>query len=64
MDTEKKFLRGAIPTPRHRLAAAHPHVPTRAALPAQVAYVPAKLSMWGNNQYGDCVTAELDSHTH
>lgn len=53
-----KFLRGAIPTPRHRLAAAEPHCPQEATLPPQVAYVPAKLSMWGNNQYGDCVSAE------
>lgn len=57
MHFQTKFPRGAKPTPRHRLAAATPHVPLAAA-PAQVAYIPKKLSMWGNNQYGDCVTAE------
>lgn len=54
----KTFLRGAKPTPRHVLAAATPHCPMEATLPPQVAYIPKKLSYWGNNQYGDCVTAE------
>lgn len=58
MDEQKVFLRGAIPTPRHRLAAATPHCPQEATLPPQVAYIPPKISMWGNNQYGDCVSAE------
>ncbi len=31
---------------------------TLAAPPAQVIVVPPKLSMWGNSQYGDCVSAE------
>jgi hypothetical protein len=53
-----QFPRGLKPTPRHKLAAAVPFQPTRAAIPTQVAYVPAKLSMWGNSQYGDCVSAE------
>lgn len=53
---ENKF-RGALPSSRHKLCAAEPHK-LRADVPAQVAYVPAKLSYWGNNQYGDCVTAE------
>jgi len=50
-------LRGAAPSPRSRLAAAMPHLivgPT----PPQLLYDPTKLSFWGNNQYGDCVTAE------
>ena len=50
-------FRGAMPSPRYRLAAATPHVivgPT----PPQLLYDPTKLSFWGNNQYGDCVTAE------
>lgn len=51
------FARGARPTPRHKLAAATPHIPLR-AVPTQVAYVPKKLSFWLNNQDGDCVTAE------
>lgn len=57
MDQIRKLLRGAKPTPRHKLAAATPHVTTRAAL-LQVAYVPKQLSYWLNDQYGDCVTAE------
>lgn len=52
-----KFKRGAKPCPRHKLAAATPHKITQ-AIPPQVAYVPAKLSYWLNNQDGDCVTAE------
>ena len=55
----KKFPRGALPSPRHVLAAACPFrpVPTLVA-PTQFAVVPPKLSMWFNNQVGDCVTAE------
>ena len=49
--------RGAIPTPRAVLAAASPHVPFAAA-PPQFLVKPAQLSMWGNGQYGDCVSAE------
>jgi hypothetical protein len=55
-------MRGAIPTPRHILAAATPFAPAvagRAAMaPAQFIKVPAKISMWGNDVHGDCVTAE------
>jgi hypothetical protein len=50
-------MTGAVPTPRCTLMAATPFVPL-AAPPPQFAYVPAKLSYWGNNQYGDCVSAE------
>ena len=50
-------LTGARPSPRHRLAAATPHVHA-GTTPANVLYKPAKLSMWLNDQYGDCVTAE------
>ena len=51
--------RGAIPTPRNVLAAANPHVIIPGA-PANFIKIPAQLSttMWGNNQFGDCVTAE------
>ncbi len=50
---------GAVPTPRHRLLAAPQFKPVMAqAVPAAVAYVPSKLSMWLNDTYGDCVTAE------
>lgn len=51
------YLRGAIPSPRHRLAAAAPHIIT-GPTPAQVLYKPSQLSIWYNDQYGDCVTAE------
>lgn len=50
-------MRGAIPTPRHRLAAATPFRivgPT----PDRHLIVPQKLSVWLNDTYGDCVTAE------
>jgi hypothetical protein len=50
-------LRGARPSPRHRLAASVPHRivgPT----PAQWLWHPSRLSMWLNDQDGDCVTAE------
>lgn len=50
-------MRGAKPSSRHKLLAAEPHK-IRDVIPAQVAFVPAKLSYWGNDQYGDCVTAE------
>jgi hypothetical protein len=50
-------LRGAIPSPRHRLASAMPHRivgPT----PSQFLWLPKQLSMWLNATYGDCVSAE------
>lgn len=50
-------LRGARPSPRHRLASAMPHRivgPT----PAQWLWLPKTLSMWLNDVDGDCVTAE------
>jgi hypothetical protein len=49
--------RGAIPSPRHALAAATPHLVTAAA-PPNFIIVPSKLSSWGNFNHGDCVTAE------
>ena len=52
-----QFMRGARPTPRHKLLAAQPFR-THLAPPPQFAIVPKKLSYWLNNQYGDCVTAE------
>lgn len=52
-----QFLRGAIPTPRHKLQSIAPYRVLTAPLP-QFAIVPPKLDMWGNNQYGDCVSAE------
>ena len=52
------FPTGASPTPRHLLARAVPFFAPLAAPPAQVAYVPKYRSMFGNSQYGDCVSAE------
>lgn len=52
------FMRGARPTPRHKLLAARPHRLVDAPPPPQVAMVPKKLDVWGNDQYGDCVSAE------
>jgi len=49
--------RGAIPSPRHVLAAATPHVPLVGAPPNFIT-VPQKISWWGNSKDGDCVTAE------
>jgi hypothetical protein len=49
--------RGAFPSPRHKLAAATPHT-IIGSTPAQLLYKPSKLSFWGNQSYGDCVTAE------
>ena len=52
-----ELFRGALPSPRHRLAAAAPHS-ISGPTPPQLLYKPAKLSFWLNNQFGDCVTAE------
>ena len=49
--------RGAIPSPRSALAAAAPY-PARIAAPANFIVKPQKISMWGNDVHGDCVTAE------
>ncbi len=51
------FQRGAKRSPMHRVLAAPQHVAV-AAPPPQVAYVPKQLDMWGNDQYGCCVSAE------
>lgn len=51
--------RGAIPTPRHVLARSMPLLmEARPPAPATFLIVPKKLSMWGNDVHGDCVTAE------
>lgn len=50
---------GAKPTPGHKLASAPKFTaPAAEAVPVQIAYVPKQLDMWGNDQYGDCVSAE------
>ena len=51
--------RGALPSSRHSLAAAEPHkIDTTVPIPINFIRVPKKLSMWGNDEFGDCVTAE------
>ena len=49
--------RGALPSPRHELAAATPHVPLP-TVPSTHLIFPKKLSIWHNDTHGDCVTAE------
>src|ERR1700759_1124286 len=49
--------RGAVASPRSLLAAATPHVPLIGAPPNFIT-IPQRLSMWGNDVHGDCVTAE------
>ncbi len=49
--------RGAIPTPKHEIQAAVAHSPLLGA-PLNFIVAPKKLSMWGNDKHGDCVTAE------
>lgn len=56
-ESNKTFARGARPSPRHKLLAAVPFIPL-VAPPSQVAYIPKQLSVWGNDRFGDCVSAE------
>lgn len=49
--------RGAKKSPVHRILAS-PKFNVYATPPAQFAMVPSAVHMWGNNQYGDCVSAE------
>ena len=49
--------RGAIPSPRSALAAAVPYTPLIGA-PPNLIMKPQRISMWGNDVHGDCVTAE------
>ncbi len=50
-------MRGARPASRAKLAAAMPFH-RRGPVPMQFAVIPARLGMYGNDQYGDCVSAE------
>jgi hypothetical protein len=54
----KSFQRGARRTPQHVIRASPKFRPPSATPPPQVAYVPTRLDVWGNDQHGDCVTAE------
>jgi hypothetical protein len=59
VDLTKRLPRGAIPSPRHELAAAMPHVPDPAiAVPPSFLMWPSQISSWNNYIYGDCVSAE------
>jgi hypothetical protein len=59
IDLTKRLPRGAIPSPRHELAAAMPHVPDpNVAAPARLLLWPTQMSSWNNYVYGDCVSAE------
>ena len=51
------FKRGAKKAPRHKLLAVDSFKPKKET-PANFAVVPKQLSVWGNDQYGDCVSAE------
>ena len=54
---EQELRRGALPSPRSALAAARPHVAAVGAPPTYLVR-PQRISMWGNDVHGDCVTAE------
>jgi len=54
---DQTLKRGAIPSPRSALAAAVPYAPLIGA-PPNLIMKPQKISMWGNDVHGDCVTAE------
>ncbi len=59
MEKFEKLPRGAIPTPRHELAAASLHKPDASVVvPAAFLMWPTKTAMWGNDIFGDCVTVE------
>ena len=56
--TGQPFKLGLIPTPPEKLAQVERfQAESRAEIPLAVAFYP-KLQMWGNNQYGDCVSAQ------
>ncbi len=55
--TVQSLKRGAIPTPRNVIAGATPYVSLIGA-PPNFIMIPQRISMWGNDVNGDCVTAE------
>lgn len=57
MPPSTQFMRGAKPTPQHILLRAPTHKVVFKS-PPQIAYVPKQLDVWGNDTYGDCVSAE------
>ncbi len=58
-DLTKRLPRGAIPSPRHELAAAMPHVPDpKISVPPSFLMWPVQMDSWNNYTYSDCVSAE------
>ena len=58
-DLTKRLPRGGIPSPRHELAAAMPHVPDlNIIIPSSFLMWPVQMDSWNNYTYGDCTTAE------
>src|SRR5215510_8263803 len=60
VDLTKRLPRGAIPSPRHDLAAAIPYLPDARKISAPASFLmwPIQMSSWNNYVYGDCVSAE------
>ena len=54
--TPRPMPRGLVPSPRSRAFAAVSHAPS--PVPASFAVIPPRLSYWGNDVDGDCVSAE------
>ena len=50
--------RGALASPRSALAGATPFSAALAGAPPNYIVIPNRISMWGNDVHGDCVTAE------
>ena len=55
--SDPTLKRGAKPSPRSVLAGATPHA-IQIGAPPNLITIPQRLSMWGNDVHGDCVTAE------
>lgn len=53
----RRKMRGARPTPKASLMSAPPFCP-KVSAPPMVAMVPSKLSVWGNDSWGCCVSSE------
>ncbi len=59
IDLTKPLPRGAMPSPRNKLASAMPLVPDpKISVPSSFLMWPVKMSSWNNYSYGDCVSAE------
>lgn len=52
-----KYPRGLKKTPRYKLVSAKHFLRDGIKIPSQILMLPKQLSMWGNDQYGDCVSA-------